>query len=177
MQPPRVTLAEVNAMDQVAFVSLLGPCFEHSPWVAAETFDQRPFDTCQDLHQQLVATMLSADHEQQLALLRAHPDLVGRLAREGRLTEHSAREQAAAGLDQLTAADIEQFERYNQVYRERFGFPFIICARENRRDAILSAFPRRLRNTPDRELHGALQEVARIAWWRLIEKVRDDKHA
>ena len=165
------TLAELNACDAAGFVAVCGPLYEHSPWVAERVCVRRPFASRQALHAALVAAVAEATAEEQLALIRAHPDLVGRLAREGRLTAASTAEQAAAGLDALSAEEVEAFERYNRAYRDRFGFPFVICARENRKEAILAAFPVRLGHTADEERAAALAEIGRIGWLRLLDAV------
>src|SRR5688572_24440257 len=143
------SLADLNHADRAAFAAALGHLFEHSPWVAAETWPQRPFASAEALHAALCATMRAAPREQQLALIRAHPDLAGRLAQQGRLTAESTREQASAGLDRLADAELAEFTRQNDAYKARFGFPFIICARLNARDAILVAMQTRLTNPPD----------------------------
>ena len=100
---------------------------------------------------------------------RAHPDLVGKLAREGKLTRASTAEQKAAGLTSLSADEVKQFEAYNAQYREKFGFPFVICARENKKGAILKAFPERLQNSAPQEMNTALSEIYKIARLRLID--------
>lgn len=166
-----LTLADLNAYDQAAFVAAIGHCFEHSPWIAAETWPQRPFASLEQLHAALVATVGRAPIERRLALIRAHPDLAGRLALAGSLTAESAREQAAAGLDALTPEELARFQAYNSAYRERFGFPFVICARENTKAAILAAFPVRLQHDPQQEIATALAEIAQIAWLRLVDSV------
>jgi 2-oxo-4-hydroxy-4-carboxy-5-ureidoimidazoline decarboxylase len=168
------SLAALNSCDRGAFVAALGPLFEHSPWVAADTYDRRPFTDADALYQALCATMRGASNDRHLALLRAHPDLAGRLARAGELTPSSAREQAAAGLDRLTSVDAAEIQRLNGIYRDRFGFPFIICARLNAKDAILTAMRVRVGNTPDAELSTALDEVAKIARLRLDETIQRD---
>lgn len=165
------SLAALNASDRGSFVAALGHLFEHSPWVAAETWDRRPFRDAEDLHAALCATMRGATAERQLALVRAHPDLAGRLAKAGALTEASAREQSAAGLDELSLAEAAEIQRLNGVYTERFGFPFVICARLNAKDAILAAMRSRVANAPDAELSTALGEIAKIARLRLTETV------
>jgi OHCU decarboxylase len=106
-------------------------------------------------------------------LIASHPDLVGRLAREGGLTRESTAEQAAAGLDSLSADEIAAFERYNQAYRDKFSFPFVICARENKKSAILAAFPLRLQNTREQEISTALTEIYKIAKLRLLNAVSE----
>jgi 2-oxo-4-hydroxy-4-carboxy-5-ureidoimidazoline decarboxylase len=163
------TLASLNALDRAAFVSALGHLFEHSPWVADETYAKRPFRDADELLAALCATMRAAPKARQLELLRAHPDLAGRLAQAGALTASSAREQSAAGLDRLSAAEADEIRRLNEAYRVRFGFPFIICARLNAKDAILASMRARVSNGADAELAAALGEVAKIARLRLDE--------
>jgi len=163
------TLASLNALDRAAFVSALGHLFEHSPWVADETYAKRPFRDADELFAALCATMRAAPLARRLELLRAHPDLAGRLAQAGALTASSAREQSAAGLDRLSAAEADEIRRLNEAYRVRFGFPFIICARLNAKDAILASMRARVSNGADAELAAALGEVAKIARLRLDE--------
>jgi OHCU decarboxylase len=171
----RVTVAQLNAMGREAFVSVCGRAFEHSPWIAERTWQTgRPFASRADLHEKLCATLAHATDDEKLALIRAHPDLVGRLAREGRLTRESTGEQAAAGLDALSDDEIAAFEAYNAQYRERFGFPFVICAREHRKEAILAAFPVRLKNTAQQETATAIAEIEKIARLRLMDATWDD---
>jgi len=167
------TIAAVNAMGRAEFVREFGPVFEHSPWIAQRGWDRRPFLSLADLHAKLCDVVRESSAEEQMALIRAHPDLVGRMAREGKLTAESAREQSAAGLTGLSAEEIERFERHNAEYRGKFGFPFVICARENRKDAILAAFPRRLRNTVEEEIATALAEIFKIARLRLMDLIEE----
>ena len=167
------SLAELNTCDLSRFLAVCGPLYEHSPWVAERAFSCRPFTSRDALHAALVAAVAAATHDEQLALIRAHPDLVGRLAREGRLTAASTGEQAAAGLDSLSADEIAAFERFNREYRDRFGFPFVICARENRKEAILAAFPVRLGHTVEEERVTALAEIGKIGRLRLWDAVSD----
>jgi 2-oxo-4-hydroxy-4-carboxy-5-ureidoimidazoline decarboxylase len=166
------TLASLNTSDRAAFVAALGHLFEHSPWVAAETWPLRPFASAEALHAALCATMRATSLERQLALIRAHPDLAGRLARQKMLTAESTREQASAGLDQLTDAELAEFTRNNAAYQAKFGFPFIICARLNAKAAILAAMQARLPNSPAAELNAALTEIEKIAWLRLKDTLQ-----
>lgn len=168
------TLEQINSSDRVVFIAALGHLFEHSPWVAEETWPQRPFATREALHAALCATMRGASREQQLALIRAHPDLAGRLAQQKKLTAESTREQASAGLDQLTDAELADFTRRNDTYKAKFGFPFIICARLNAKSAILTAMQTRVENSPDAEFATALGEIEKIAWLRLQDAVGPD---
>jgi len=165
-------LHAINASDRAAFTAALGPLFEHSPWVAEETWPKRPFASAEALHAGLCATMRAAPRERQLALIRAHPDLAGRLARQRQLTAESTREQASAGLDRLTDAELAGFTRRNDAYQARFGFPFLICARLNARDAILAAMKTRLGSPPDAEFATALGEIEKIARLRLQDVLK-----
>jgi len=160
-------LEKLNASGQAAFVASLGHLFEHSPWVAEETWPKRPFASAEALHAALCATMRAAPRDRQLALIRAHPDLAGRLAQQKKLTAESTREQASAGLDQLTDAELAEFTRQNDAYKAKFGFPFIICARLNAKAAILTAMQTRGGNAPDAEFAAALGEIEKIARLRL----------
>lgn len=164
-----VTLEQLNASDVAVFTAALGHLFEHSPWVAAETWADRPFRDADHLHAALCARMQAAPRERQLTLIRAHPDLAGRLARSRQLTAESTREQASAGLDRLTDAEMEEFVRLNAAYTGRFGFPFIICARLNAKDAIVGAMRRRVGEDPAVEFATALVEIGKIARLRLLD--------
>lgn len=161
------TLATLNTSDRAAFTAALGHLFEHSPWVAEEAWAERPFASAEALHAALCATMRAAPRDRQLALIRAHPDLAGRLARQSQLTKESTGEQASAGLDRLTDAELAAFTRNNDAYRAKFGFPFIICARLNAKAAIRAAMQARLPHPPAAEFATALAEIEKIAWLRL----------
>jgi OHCU decarboxylase len=166
----RVRLASLNSMDQQAFVACLGEVFEHSPWVAAATWTERPFASTAELHAAMVVVMQHADPLRQLVLLRAHPEL----ARASALTTASAEEQAAIGFGRLQQDEAAAFASANAAYRDRFGFPFVIAVRGQRdRAAILAALRSRLAADPETERHAALTEVARIARFRLDDLVDD----
>ena len=166
------SLANLNACDRAAFVAALGHLFEHSPWVAEETWPERPFRDAPHLHAALCATLRSASLAKQLALIRAHPDLAGRLARQNQLTKESTAEQATAGLNRLTDAELAEFQKLNDAYRTKFEFPFVICARLNAKDAILAAMRARLPNSPAAEQAAALTEIEKIAWLRLEDTLK-----
>lgn len=174
MTRARVTLKELNAADRNRFVSVCGPLFEQSPWVADRAWPRRPFTSLAALHRELNAAVEAATAEEKINLIRAHPDLVGGMAGGSQLGELSRQEQAAAGLDSLSPEEAALFRAYNSSYHEAFGFPFVICARQNRKEAILRAFPERLRNSRDLEIVTALSEVAKIAWLRLREAVTEE---
>jgi len=167
-------LRKLNTSDRAGFVAVCGPLFEGSPWIAERTWERRPFPSREELLRALIATVEGATEAEKVGLIAAHPDLVGRFAREGRLTAESTAEQRAAGLDSLNAEEVVLFERYNQTYRERFGFPFVICARENRKETILSAFPVRLEHSRAEEIASALAEIAKIARLRLLDAVAEE---
>ncbi len=169
----KASLEEINALDRAAFVERFGAVFEHSPWVADAVWDHRPFRARADLHAAMCAAVQATPPERQLALIRAHPDLVGRAAREGRLGAASASEQAGAGLDRLTPEEAAWFNQHNAGYRARFGFPFIICVRANRKQAIVAGFETRLLHTPEQERAAALAEIEKIAAFRLADLVAD----
>src|SRR2546425_461113 len=121
-----LSLADLNSSDRATFTEALGRIFEHSPWVADETWPRRPFRDVAHLHAELCAKMRGASIERQRALIDAHPDLAGRLALAGQLTPESTREQVSAGLDQMGSEEAAAFQKLNAAYRARFGFPFII---------------------------------------------------
>jgi 2-oxo-4-hydroxy-4-carboxy-5-ureidoimidazoline decarboxylase len=168
------TLTELNRSTRHEFVRLIGPVFEHSPWIADATWDKRPFRDPGHLHGALCDTVRASEIQKQLGLIQAHPDLVGKAAQAGTLTPSSTGEQTSAGLNQLSPEEIGSFQRYNQAYRDKFGFPFVICARLNKKDAILKAFPLRLENSREQEIRTALEEIYKIAYFRLEDIVRPD---
>ncbi len=171
----RYTIKELNEMPQAEFTGVVGPVFEHSPWIAERAWAKRPFANVEALHQILCETVKESGSFKQLDLIRAHPDLVGRAALAGTLTQSSTTEQASAGLDRLTPDEIARFQKYNDEYRERFGFPFVICARLNKKDAILAGFEVRLKNSRENEVQTALTEIGKIALLRLQDLcVADD---
>lgn len=166
-----ITLQELNTLDQESFVQALRSLFEGPPWIVREAWHERPFKSLAHLHQSLCNVMYNAPVEQQVALLQAHPDLVGQAALAGVLTPESTGEQAAAGLGKLSPEEIATFNRLNSTYRNRFGFPFVICARENKKESILEGFATRLHNSREQEIAIALGEVAKICSLRLRDTV------
>ena len=167
MSRTRHTIARLNDLSHEEFARVCGPVFEGSPWIAAEAAAQRPFADFDVLLRALCDCARSSTPERQLELIRAHPDLAGRLT----LTAESKREQSSAGLDALTQEEMELFRFRNESYRNRFGFPFVICARLNKKDAILAALDRRLTHSRDEEIRVALEEIFKIAALRLRDIV------
>lgn len=166
----RLSLAELNRLSREDFVAHLGNVLEHSPHFTARVAERRPFVSIEQLNAAFVESVQQASSQEQLSLLNAHPDLADRLVR---LTAASTHEQASAGLDALTPQELAEFQQRNQAYRERFAFPFIICARLNSKDAILAAFRARQGNSPEVELQTALVEVGKIAGLRIADLVSE----
>lgn len=167
-----ITLERLNTLNQSDFVAALGGIFEGPPWIVSEAWATRPFSSVDALYAALCQVMYSAPIERKVALIQAHPDLVGRAARAGTLGPASTAEQAAAGLNELTADEIATFARLNAEYQQRFGFPFVICARENKKESILAGFAARMRNTREQEIAAALDEIARICRLRLLDTIQ-----
>ena len=162
-----MTLAEVNAKDRSGFVAAVGWAFEESPWVAERAWVQRPFATLNELHDAMVAVVVSASPEEQLALLRAHPDLGAR----AKMSDASLREQGGAGLDTLTRDELDRLRALNAAYRDKFGFPFLYAVKGSTKHDVLSALERRVPATRDAEQAEALRQVYRIARFRLAEVI------
>jgi 2-oxo-4-hydroxy-4-carboxy-5-ureidoimidazoline decarboxylase len=158
-------------LDREAFVAHFGGVFEDSPWIAREAWERRPFGSVEALHAAMVWVVEHSPRAARLDLIRAHPDLAGRAAIAGALTPESAREQAAAGLDRLTPAQHERLTGLTAAYRERFGFPFVVCAREHTPDSIIATAARRLEAAPEEEERTAVDEIAKIARLRLADLV------
>ena len=167
----KVALGSLNAADETAFVAALGEVYEHAPWVAQAVWRQRPFATLAALHAAMMAAVRATPAEQRLALIKGHPDLAGKAARAGAMTADSQAEQASAGLERLSEAEFTQFHRLNGAYREKFGIPFIICARRHSKDSILKQFERRLQNSMAEETETALGEIFCIAALRLDQRL------
>jgi len=171
MSEPAPPLSDLNATDRDSFVAALGGIFEKAPWVAERAFARRPFATVADLAAAMLEQVAGTSEAAQLNLIRGHPELAGKVARAGAMTAESRREQGSLGLDRLSDAEFARFERLNAAYRQRFGFPFIICVRRHTRDSILDSFERRLGNDPAQEHAAALEEISLIARLRLNDTV------
>ncbi|QAU45782.1 2-oxo-4-hydroxy-4-carboxy-5-ureidoimidazoline decarboxylase [Bradyrhizobium guangzhouense] len=172
----RIALSDLNAASLDDFVAVLENVVEYSPWIAQEAAARRPFAGINQLHAALMAAIQAAEPEVQLALIRAHPDLANKTQRAAGLTAESTGEQNSAGLDRLSEAEYSAFERVNGAYREKFGFPYIVCVRRHTKDSVLRDFETRLRNIAKTETRRAIEEIARIAALRLDQLVvADDK--
>ena len=162
-----ISLAQLNAVSDEEFVSVLGGIYEHSDWVPRRIIQQRPFPDPMHLRKAMGQAVDQATDEEKLTLIRAHPDLAGKLARAGALTEESTREQAGLGLDRLSDGEYNDFSAKNEAYRGKFGFPFIICARLTTKQGVLASFEKRLGNTREQEITEALFQIHQIARLRL----------
>ena len=165
-----MTVSELNRLDRAEFIEAFGWIFEKSPWVAERAWDARPFANVDALHAAMTEQVERATAVEQLALLRAHPDLGTR----ARLSDASAGEQASGGLDCLTPEEFERLHRLNGAYRSRFGFPFLFAVKGSTKHDVLRALRERIESSPDDEYREALRQVYRIARFRLEDVVADD---
>ena len=163
----KLTLETLSHMSQADFVAHLGDIFEHSPWVAQRAWISRPFDSVDALHAAMVAAVDAASEDEQIALIRAHPELAGKEAKAGTLTQASTGEQRGAGLDQCTAEELARLQRLNAAYQERFGFPFISAVKGRDRHQIRDAVEERLNNDQPTEFRTCLGQIAQIGRFRL----------
>ncbi|WP_028022648.1 2-oxo-4-hydroxy-4-carboxy-5-ureidoimidazoline decarboxylase [Enterovibrio calviensis] len=155
---------------QEQFIETFGGIFEHSPWVAAQAYGGGLDASCDDqdtLHARMANVLNNADTDSKMQVILAHPDLAGRAAQAGELTTESTSEQASAGIDQCTPEEFTRFTDFNQRYKEKFSFPFIMAVKGANRHAILEAFDRRLNNDLTTEFNTAIAEINKIALFRL----------
>jgi 2-oxo-4-hydroxy-4-carboxy-5-ureidoimidazoline decarboxylase len=162
-------IQDVNEMDKSTFVSTFGSVYEHSSWVAETAWEHRPFASVDALHATMDGIVERAGQSRQMTLIKAHPELAGRLGRSGQLTAESLSEQAQAGLTSLPENLTKRMLELNSSYQKKFGFPFIICARLNNVATILQAMEDRLTNSSETEFRTALQEISKIARLRLTD--------
>src|ERR1700712_1034292 len=168
------TLAKLNACSQDDFVSALANIFEYSPWIAEQAATGRPYAGVNPLFDAMKSAVDRAAPELRLALIKAHPDLADKTQRAAGLTAESSAEQNSVGLDRLSDAEYEAFERVNNAYRAKFGFPYIVCVRRHTRDSILRDFERRLPNDAKTETQTSVEEICRIAALRLDQLLASD---
>jgi 2-oxo-4-hydroxy-4-carboxy-5-ureidoimidazoline decarboxylase len=164
-------IADLNGCSPADFVAALANIFEHSPWIAEQAAAARPFAGVRQLFEAMTAAVGRAPPEARLALIKAHPDLADKTQRAAGLTAESNAEQNSVGLDRLSDAEYEAFERINNAYRAKFGFPYIVCVRRHTKDSILRDFERRLPNDATAEVATSMAEIARIAALRLDQLV------
>ena len=170
---PPYSIASLNTLEQTVFISCLSGVYEHSPWIAEHASLRRPFASVMELAAAMHACVLAAGKLEQLALIRAHPELAGKLAIDGGLTAASHLEQSAAGLNKCTPQEFARISELNHAYQEKFGFPFIIAVRDMTKASIISAMEQRIAHPYDREVFTALDEIRSIASFRLNDLVID----
>jgi 2-oxo-4-hydroxy-4-carboxy-5-ureidoimidazoline decarboxylase len=168
--PDRISLDQLNALDRAGFAVAAGEIFEYAPWVAELAASKRPFATVASLHNGMMQAVQESAPDQQLTLIKNHPELGSKVARAD-LTHASREEQGSLGLDRLSDEEFARFEALNTAYREKFGFPFVVCVRRHTRDSILNQFEKRLSNGVDQEREAAIREIGLITKLRLVAKV------
>jgi 2-oxo-4-hydroxy-4-carboxy-5-ureidoimidazoline decarboxylase len=172
MKAMQTTFDQLNTMPADAFVTVLAGIFEHSPWVAEAVASQRPFASIDALHASMSRAVETAGEDRQLALVNAHPELAGKAAVRGELTAESTREQSGAGLDLCTQEEFDRLQALNAAYREKFGFPFILAVRGYDRHGIIANFEERVRHERAEELRTSLDQIYRIARFRLEDLIQ-----
>jgi OHCU decarboxylase len=165
-----MTLGEINQLPREAFVKAVGWVFEHSPWIAEQAWATRPWHSLDELHQAMVICVQQASVEDQLSLIRAHPDLGARV----KMAQASVLEQKGAGLDSLRIEEFAKIQLLNQQYTQKFGFPFILAVRGKSRHDIFISMEMRLHHSPEVELQAALAEIYQIARFRLADLVAEE---
>ena len=160
------------SMSEDDFIKLFGGVYEHTPWIAAQTWQSglsRSHDEVSILAKAMAKTVNQADSQKRLDLINAHPDLAGKAAQQGNLTEESTSEQSGAGIDQCTVEEFERFQNFNDAYKKKFDIPFIMAVKGSNRHIILAAFEERLQNDYETEFNRAMDEIHKIAGFRLHE--------
>jgi 2-oxo-4-hydroxy-4-carboxy-5-ureidoimidazoline decarboxylase len=169
-----VLLAELNSLEEDEFAARLGALFEHSPWVAERVWQKRPFRSIEELHRAMMAEVLEARFDEQLALVRAHPELAGREAAAAALTPESSSEQERLGFVSLSKEEFLKMAELNRSYRRKFGFPCIVALRLHQsRDSVMSEMRQRLANDATTELRSALGQIAHITRGRLDKLITE----
>ncbi len=162
-------ISTLNQMSQPEFTEALGSIFEHTPEIAAQAWQERPFDDVTKLHQVMAVIVENMSESAQQKLICAHPDLGSKF----KMAEASVQEQSTIGLDQLSREEYMRFQQLNDAYKQKFGFPFIIAVRNHTKDSIIASFEQRLANTIASERKQAIAEIIEIARWRLVLAIRD----
>ena len=162
-----MTLADLNRLDQANFVAALAGIYEYSPWVPERAWSRRPFVDINDLHAALAAVVAAAEKDEQLALIRAHPELAGQAMTDGSLTADSTAEQSRAGLMHCSPAELARLRELNARYNANFGFPFILAVKGYDRAGVIAEFARRVDNDAAEEFAENLRQIDKIARLRL----------
>ncbi|XP_021947891.1 2-oxo-4-hydroxy-4-carboxy-5-ureidoimidazoline decarboxylase [Folsomia candida] len=170
-----LSINQVNEMEYEDFISTFGNVVEHCSLFAAAIWSQRPFHGVKQLHKTFCDFIDTLPKLGKEGILRSHPDLAGRIAERGLLTTESTKEQLAAELNTLTPEEKANLTRLNEAYKTKFGFPFVICARDNKKAAILSGLEARLENETEKEVIQGVEEVKKIAFYRLLDILQHEE--
>ena len=165
-------ISELNLLDQAQFVAALAGIYEHSPWVPERAWSRRPFASIDHLHGTLTAVVAGAGKEEQLALIRAHPELAGKAMAEGSLTAGSTAEQSRAGLTHCSSEELARLRELNARYNDKFGFPFILAVKGYDRVGVIAEFARRVDNDMAAEFAESLRQIDKIARLRLEAQIQ-----
>ena len=163
----KTAIVQLNQMSQADFTAALAEIWEETPEIAKRAWHNKPFADLNALYRAMVAVVDNMSEAEQLALIKAHPDL----GSKAKMAEASVQEQAGVGLDRLSESEYQRFQSLNQAYKDKFGFPFIIAVKNHTKESILQAFEARLKNTPEREKQQALTEISKIAQLRLNSSI------
>ncbi|XP_035680995.1 2-oxo-4-hydroxy-4-carboxy-5-ureidoimidazoline decarboxylase-like [Branchiostoma floridae] len=169
-----LTIAEVNKLDSEEFIEIFGNVVENCKLAAAAVWSHKPFQDVDHLNQTIADFLDALPQKGKEGVLRCHPDLAGRLAQAGQLTAESTQEQRSAGLDQLTQDELSTLTDLNQQYKVKFGFPFVICARLNKKAAILNGLTERLKHSAEEETLAGVEEVKKICQLRIVDIVTSE---
>ena len=157
------SIAQLNQMSQADFKAALGEIWEATPEIAQQAWHKKPFANVEGLYLAMLAIVDNMSNEEQLTLIKAHPDL----GSKAKMAEASVQEQAGVGLDRLSASEYQRFQSLNQAYKDKFGFPFIVAVKYHTKESILEVFETRLKNNQEEEKQQALVEISKIAKLRL----------
>ncbi|XP_071492209.1 2-oxo-4-hydroxy-4-carboxy-5-ureidoimidazoline decarboxylase-like [Diadema antillarum] len=171
--PAKISIEEVNALGYEEFIARFQSVVEHGMLIAGAAWSYHPFQDFRHLHKSFCDVMDSLPICGKQSILRCHPNLAGKLAQQGKVTVESQREQAGAGLLGLTDDQRQLMNERNDAYRNKFSFPFVICARENKVEAILNGLENRIKNTEEGEIHTGVEEVKKISYYRLLDLVQE----
>ena len=163
-----ITIEQINKLSRNEFVETFTNIFEKTTWIAEKLYNQKPFDSFENLRSKMLEIFETASKETQLKILKAHPDLADKVT-VNLLTTNSRTEQSNAGLDQCSEEEFNEFKNLNKAYKQRYGFPFIIAVKGKNKIEILNEFKKRISNSVDNEFNGALLQVSKIANLRLNE--------
>ncbi|MEI7530920.1 MAG: 2-oxo-4-hydroxy-4-carboxy-5-ureidoimidazoline decarboxylase [Betaproteobacteria bacterium] len=171
MSSNHITLEEINRLNQKEFVDKLFGIYEHSPWIPERAYSKAPFGDGEDLAKEMRLVVAAASHQEQLGLIAAHPELAGKASVRKELTAESNQEQSGAGLDQCTPEEFGLLNEMNQAYNQKFGFPFILAVKGHNRHSIIQEFSKRLNNSLEDEFKACLEQIDKIATFRLNDLI------